>query len=350
MKVPEPKRLPSGTWFIRMRLNGQNVTVNARTKRECSNKAALIKSEYKAGKRKIERSEDGPTLETVLDEYIGKRSAVLSPSTIRGYKAYRANYFLNVMQEPINSIDWQAAVNAEAKAGKSPKTIKNAWNLIKSALRENGVEVSVRLPALAPHEKEWLTAEQIPLFLAAIKDKPGEIGALLALSSLRRSEIYGLDWQDIDLQNKVIHVRSSVVLGDDAKPIKRQQNKTASSTRDVPIFLPRLQTALEAAQMDEGPVVGGNIGTLRKRITAACKAADLPDVGVHGLRHSFASLCYSLGVSELGAMQIGGWSDYQTMRKIYTHISETERKASADKLQDFFKNANKNANGNKKSR
>ncbi|MBQ1307732.1 MAG: hypothetical protein IIY56_06230, partial [Erysipelotrichaceae bacterium] len=111
--------------------------------------------------------------------------------------------------------------------------------------------------------------------------------------------------RDIDLKNKVIHVRASVVLGDDAKPVKRHQNKTASSTRDVPIFLPRLLTALEAAQTDEGPVVAGNIGTLRKHITAACKAADLPDVGVHGLRHSFASLCYSLGVSELGAMQIG---------------------------------------------
>lgn len=350
MKVPEPIKLPSGTWFIRMRLNGQNVTVNARTKRECSNKAALIKSEYKAGKRKIERSEDGPTLDKVLTDYIRKREAVLSPSTVRGYNAIKNTRFLSVMEEPIDKIDWQAAVNDEAKAGASPKSIKNAVGLVRSALRETGREMSVRLPAPKPHEKQWLTSEQIPAFLAAIKDKPGEIGALLALSSLRRSEIYGLDWQDIDLDNKVIHVRSSVVLGDDAKPVKRDQNKTASSTRDVPIFLPRLQTALEAAQMDDGPVVGGNIGTLRKRITAACKAADLPDVGVHGLRHSFASLCYSLGVSELGAMQIGGWSDYQTMRKIYTHISEKERKASADKLQDFFKNANENANGKKKSR
>ena len=350
MKVPEPRKLPSGTWFIQLRLDGVSVPVTGRTEKQCRDAAALIKAEHRAGKRKIARSEDGPTLETVIDAYISKRESILSPSTIRGYKAYKSNYFQSVMQEPINSIDWQAAVNAEAKAGKSPKTIKNAWNLIKSALRENGLEVSVRLPALTPHEKEWLTSDQIPAFMKAIKGKPGEIGALLALSSLRRSEIYGLDWKDVDLKRKVIHVRSSVVLGDDAKPVKRQQNKTASSTRDVPIFLPRLQTALEAAQMDDGPVVGGNIGTLRKQITAACKAADLPDVGVHGLRHSFASLCYSLGVSELGAMQIGGWSDYQTMRKIYTHISEKDRQASAKKLQSFFKNANKNANKGQKIR
>jgi len=350
VKVPEPRKLKSGTWFIQLRLDGVSVPVTASTAKACKHKAELIKAEHRAGKRRIERSEDGPTLEKVLTDYISKREAVLSPSTIRGYNAIKKTRFQKAMDKPISKIDWQAAVNDEAKAGASPKSIKNAWGLVRSALKENGHDVSVRLPAPKPHEKEWLTAEQIPAFLKAIEGKPGEIGALLALSSLRRSEIYGLDWSDIDLDNKVIHVRSSVVLDDDAKPVKRDQNKTASSTRDVPIFLPRLLEALEADQMDDGPVVGGNIGTLRKRITAACKAADLPDVGVHGLRHSFASLCYHLGVSELGAMQIGGWSDYQTMRKIYTHISEKDRKQSAEKLQSFFKNANENANGKKKSR
>ncbi len=344
MKVPEPRKLPSGTWHIRMRLNGENVNVNASTRRECQRKAQLIKAEYKAGKRAIERTEAAPTLSAVLDDYINKRSAVLSPSTIRGYKAYKRVYFQSIMEEPVSSTDWQAAVNAEAAAGTSPKTIKNAWGLIRSALMDTGREVTVTLPAQKPHDKEWLTAEQIPVFMKAIEGKPGEIGALLALSSLRRSEIYGLDWSDIDLKNKVIHVRSSVILGVDARPVKRDQNKTASSTRDVPIFLPRLESALEAVEDKTGPVVTGNVGTLRKRIQRACAAAGLPDVGVHGLRHSFASLCYHLGVSELGAMQIGGWSDYQTMRKIYTHISEKDKQTSANKLQNFFKNANKNAN------
>lgn len=338
MKVPEPIKLSSGTWFIRMRLGGENINVSAPTKKECTNKAALIKSEYRAGKRVSEHK--APTLEKCLDDFISKREAILSPSTIRGYKAIKRTRFQHVMDRPISSVDWQEVINTEAKAGASPKTIKNAWGLVRSAMMEAGHDVSVRLPAQIPHEKEWLTAEQIPVFMKAIEGKPGEIGALLALSSLRRSEIYGLDWKDIDLKNKVIHVRASVVLGDDAKPVKRHQNKTASSTRDVPIFLPRLLTALEAAQTDEGPVVAGNIGTLRKRITAACKAAGLPDVGVHGLRHSFASLCYSLGVSELGAMQIGGWSDYQTMRKIYTHLSQNDKQKSADKLSAYFKNAN----------
>lgn len=339
MKVPEPRKLKSGTWFIQLRLNGVSVPVTASTAKACKHKAELIKAEHRAGKRRIAQAES-PILGTAIDEYIKKREAVLSPSTIRGYKAYRNVYFADVMEKPISSVDWQAAVNAEALAGKSPKTIKNAWSLVRSVLLENGQDVTVQLPALKPSEHEWLTPEQIPSFLKEIKDKPGEAGALLALSSLRRSEIYGLDWKDIDLPGKVIHVRSSVVLGADAKPVKRDQNKTASSTRDVPIFLPRLQTVLKAMEKDEGPVVDGNVGTLRKQIQRACLAAGLPDVGVHGLRHSFASVCYSIGVSELGAMQIGGWNDFQTMRKIYTHLSDFDKQKSAKKLQKFFKDAN----------
>lgn len=336
MKLPEPRQLKSGTWFLQLRLNGVSVSVAASSEKECRDKARLIKAEHKAGKRLTHST---ATLAQALDDYIASRSNVLSPSTLRGYQAYRRTRFQPYMDKPIDKIQWQKAVNDEARIC-SPKTVKNAWGLVSSALTEQGITVTVRLPAQIPHEKQWLTPDEIPAFLDAIRGKDWEVGPLLALSSLRRSEIYGLDWTDIDLDKKVIHVRSSVVLGDDARPVKRSQNKTASSTRDVPIFLPRLYDVLQAAEDKTGVVVPGNIGTLRKRIQSACVKAGLPDVGVHGLRHSFASLCYSLGVSELGAMQIGGWSDYQTMRKIYTHLSQSDRQKSADKLADFFKNAN----------
>ncbi len=242
------------------------------------------------------------------------------------------------MNKSLNSVNWQKAVNDESRLC-SPKTLKNAWGLVRSVLQDNGLDVEVRLPAPDVHEKQWLTVEDIPAFLEAAKGTPGEIGALLALSGLRRSEIYGLQWDDIDLDKREIHIHQSLILGEDAAPVLRQKNKTTSSTRTIPIMLPQLYDALGSVEDKTGAVVTGNIGTLRKRITRICAAAGLPDVGVHGLRHSFASLCYSLGVSELAAMQLGGWSDYQTMRKIYTHLSEMDRRKDADKLTDFFKNA-----------
>ena len=336
MKIPKATELPSGSYRIRLNLGGQRVSVTEKSEKEAIKKAELLTVQYEHG-LKMDVSGPSVKLGVAIDRYIEARENILSPSTIRGYQAYRSTRFQPYMNRQLNQIDWQRAVNAEAKTGCSPKTLKNAWGLIRSALSENGMDVTVRLPAQTPHEKEWLTPEQIPLFMSAIRDKPGEIGALLALSGLRRSEIYGLDWKDVDLSNKVIHVKQSMVLNDKAEPVVRKQNKTASSTRDVPIFIQRLYDALSAVPDKTGMVVLGNIGTLRKRITTACATAELPDIGVHGLRHSFCSLCYSLGISELGAMRLGGWNDFQTMRKVYTHLSELDENKSAEKLTAFFK-------------
>ena len=66
----------------------------------------------------------------------------------------------------------------------------------------------------------------------------------------------------------------------------------------------------------------------------------VPGIGVHGLRHSFASLCYHLGRSERETMAIGGWKDQNTMRKIYTHISEADLKKANEKLAAFFTKKN----------
>lgn len=328
--------MTSGNYFIQLRLGGQSIPVTAATRKECIRQAELIKAEHRAGKREAQSGKI--TLAAALDEYIDKRRNVLSPSTVNGYQSIKRTRFLNYMGRDISGVDWQRAVNEEALLC-SPKTLKNAWGLIRSVLAENGKAVTVKLPAMQKKEKAWLDAQEIKRFLKAAEGKPGEIGALLALSSLRKSEIYGLDWKDIDLDRKIIHVHSSLVRGE-TELVHRDKNKTAASTRDVPIFLDRLDALLASTEKKEGPVITSAIGTLYDQINTICRQADLPLVGVHGLRHSFASLCYSLGISELGAMQIGGWSDFQTMRRIYTHLSEAEKKTSADKLMEFFKNAN----------
>jgi len=60
-------------------------------------------------------------------------------------------------------------------------------------------------------------------------------------------------------------------------------------------------------------------------------------------------LAYHLGVPEKVAMQIGGWSDRETMSKIYTHLAQMDVAKYEIEMTDFYKNANENANVNKKS-
>ena len=66
------------------------------------------------------------------------------------------------------------------------------------------------------------------------------------------------------------------------------------------------------------------------------REAGVTVVGNHGLRHSFASLGYHLGISERQLMELGGWSDYQTMHKIYIRVAQSSEEAAKNKISEFF--------------
>lgn len=344
MKVPEPRKLKSGNYFIQLRLNGVSVPVTASTAKECKRQAELIKAEHRAGKRDAMGLGPALSLDKAISNYIDSRRNVLSPSTIRGYEIIRKNRFQAQMKEKLNAINWQSAINAETKVC-GPKTLKNAWGLIVSVLAYHQLHVpKVKLPQMKPAEKEWLEPEQIPVFVQAVATEPCAIPALLALHGLRRSEIYALDWDAININANTITVKGAVVPDENHKFVRKETTKNISSRRTVPIVIPELAVLLAEAQAAGTDVVSGSPNTLCHRINRVCEKVGLPPVGVHGLRHSFASLGYHLGIPEREMMELGGWSDNATMQKIYTHIAKADRLKNENKLAEYFKNANKNAN------
>jgi len=157
-----------------------------------------------------------------------------------------------------------------------------------------------------------------------------------ALSSLRVSEIEALDWEDIPPHPKFIRVAGAVVPDEHNKKIKKQQNKNSTSTRNVPVMIPELASALERDRQPSGPVLSHDQCSLRRAIRRVCKANDLPNVGIHGLRHSFASLAYHLQMPEKIAMEIGGWADATTMHKIYTHIAKSDIERYQTAMMEFY--------------
>lgn len=342
MKVPTPRKLKSGTWFIQLRLGGESIPVSAKTKKECVDQARLIKAEYLAGKREVKvekKPNTGPTLEGAIDQYIAKRDAVLSPSTLRGYQSIRRSRFTEMMKRPIYEIadvEWQSACNREARLC-SAKTLKNSWGLVSSVLSENGKSPpKVKLPQVVASERPFLEPEQIKSFIKAIEGTSVEIPALLALSSLRRSEILGLHWESIDLKKKIIRVKGAMVYDENNRLTEKKENKNRSSARIVPIMIEELYQALSAAKQESGLVTQLAPNTIQRGIDRICKENGMPKVGIHGLRHSFVSLAYHLRVPEKIVMEIGGWSDYQTMRKIYTHIAKSDVSRYTEQFKGFF--------------
>ena len=350
MKIPKAKKLPSGSWFIRLRLGGEEICITEATEKAAIRQATLIKAEHRAGVRQA-RTKDERTVRQVIDAYIDSRRGVLSPSTINGYAAIARTRFQSIMSLPAANVkDWQKVVSDEAKLC-AAKTLKNAWGFLASCLNAAKINVpDVRLPQIVRKDRPWLDYEQVLAFLDAVRGKSFEIPALLGLHGLRRSEIYAMRWSDIDLQKNLLHVRGAVVLGEDQKPVLKDTNKNVSSRRDIPIMIPRLHDLLKNASKDSPSVVQTNLTTLYAQVNTVCRRADLPEVGVHGLRHSFASLCYHVGLGEVETMQLGGWADPGTMRKIYRHLADQDRDKAAERLAAFFaasKNGNENGNERK---
>lgn len=359
VKLPKIEQLPSGAWHTRVLIDNRRISITRDTYDECVAEYLALKSGVMESKS--QGSQNKVSLGEAVDAYINStrdlvRRGRRSPSTVYGYVRYRNNTFQSAMRYNVYTTTdqrWQQAIDDEKKMGRSSKYIKNAWGLMSAAIKkETGRQPKVVLFEKEENERPFLEPEQIDIFVEAIKGQPIEIPALLCLSSLRRSEMLGLTWKNVDFANRAIYVRGAKVRGEDGLNLK-PQTKTKKSRRPVPM-IPPLYDALMAAQKDSEFVVNAATCTLFKHINKICQENSLPEVGMHGLRHSFASLAYHMGIPEMIAAEIGGWRDLGTMHKIYTHLAERDIAKRSREFTDYFnpeaikKRQIGNDNGNEK--
>ena len=332
MKLPTPTKIRNGVYRTRLRLGGKSIYIYGSTEAECRRNATAVKANHLTGK--VVQTKCALTTAEAITKYISDRPK-LSPSTVRGYTSIRNNVFREASNEPIADVDWQMVVDQDPH---SPKTVRNAWGLISSVLADNRIPVpKLRLPQSQGGERPFLQPEQIPVFIAAIRNNPFELAALFALHSLRRSEILDVTLADIDLKRNLIHVRGAAVMDTNNAVIHKATNKNASSKRDVPIMIPRLaELCREQNCCKTDYIVTCHPNTIWREVNSVCRKAGLPEVGCHGLRHSFVSLAYHLGWSELATMSVAGYSDYGTMRKIYTHLADADKAHAVQSMKDFF--------------
>lgn len=329
-KIPKAKQKPNGKWFIQLRLkDGDGIQRSEYILRDTKAACEAAAAEIKYGLKKAPKSFG--TLREAVDEYIDSRRGVLSPSTIRGYSQLAGRYFQELMDRDMTSVNWQRAVNS---LDVSAKTKRNAWGLFSAAMAARGFKPDVLIARSPRRDMPFLTADQIQTFLTVVRDSDVEIAALLALHSLRRSELMALSADDIDLRRRIIRIRGAVVQQEDGTWVRTELNKTDGSSRDVPIMIPRLEELITA--LEAGTPVIRCASHLTERINQRCQAAELPAVGLHGLRRSFASLAYSLGLNERETMAIGGWANLQTVHKHYVYLSDQQVSDAAKKMAAFY--------------
>lgn len=320
--MAKAKKLPSGMWRCLAHSEGINKSFTAYTKRE----AELMALEWQEGRRE-KRNPANLTVDELLTQYIESRSEILSPSTIAGYRKIQCNYFTDLKLKKIskvNEIDVQREIN-ELSASVSPKTVRNAYGLLRSAC---GFQFNITLPKKRKPKYRTPNVEGIESILANTAGTPVEVPVLLALwCGLRMSEIRGLKWSKVFHDHIVI---DNVIVDVDGEPIEKPP-KTTESERTIEIS-PYLYDKIMSEPHKTEYVTNLSGHAIYQRFQGltgnVCR--------FHDLRHANASVMMLLNIPDAYAMRRGGWETEDIYKKTYTQTLTEGEKEAADKINTFF--------------
>ena len=338
MKTPKAEKLKSGNWRVQIMVNGKRHSVTASTKKEAQQKAKEIFAGAELEKR------IPLTVGKAIDKYIESKEGVLSPSTIRSYKAIRRNDLQSIMDinvSDLTHLDVQRAVSEDQQKGKSPKTIRNSHSLLVSVLKQvrPNFILNTRLPQKLPKTIRIPTEEEMKLIWKEAEGTKYELPILIASwLGLRMSEIKGLRYGDI--HDNYIHIQRAMVKGEDGYVVKG--TKTVSGDRIIkwPTFLDQKLDQYTIAFYPQAlpgnyifPFEGHLIYDALGRF---CKSAGVPRYRFHDLRHFAASEAHFLGVPDKYAMQRMGHATDNMLKTVYQHTMKDKEDAFADIIDDHM--------------
>lgn len=185
------------------------------------------------------------------------------------------------------------------------------------------------LPQKRKQEVQIPSESDMQAIVAAAKGTVYELPILLAAwLGLRRSEILGLCWRDVD--GEYLHIRRAVVRGENG-PIEKG-TKTTSGTRRI--HLPPYLTQLIQVQ----PKISEHILSLTapsvySGFVRVCKKAGVPHYRFHDLRHFNASTLLAEGIPDKYSMQRMGHATNNMLKTTYQHTLR-DRELSYDQRID----------------
>jgi|SRR5579875_672349 integrase len=262
----------------------------------------------------------------------------------------------------------QAFYKKKLEDGLSATTVISFHNLLHKAL-----ETAVRWNLLArnpcdlvspPRRKHFeiqpLSIQQIRQFLAVTRGHRQEALFILALATgMRRGELLGLKWQDIDLERGTLQVRRILTRIPSKLPGKgfeEAEPKTDKGRRSIvlPSFaveaLRQHRLRQREAKLKAGPAwrdhdyvfctpIGTHLNPTRDVLDVLksfLKQAGLPDIRFHDLRHSSATMLLGMQVHPKIVQEILGHSQIAITMDIYSHILPTMQEEAMNKLNDVL--------------
>lgn len=342
LKIPEPEKLPSGSWRIRIQVNGQKYSITDKDKKIVKQRAKEIYAGAKVDKYVP------MTVDQAMEAYIKAKEHVLSPATVYGYEKNRRNYLRSISGININKLtqeDVQRAVDFDAARGISPKTLRNAHGFLSAILKfyRPNFALNTTLPQKEHYEPVIPEENDMQKIWLVCRGSEYELPILLgAWFGLRMSEIRGLKFSDI--VGDKLHVQRAVVRGipKDPKSERKTESReklTKSFSGDRWIKIPETISQLIAKQPKRSEFICPySESAIYKNYKKACEKAGVPATRFHDLRHFEASESHSIGIpDEYQIKRLGHKTDHM-LKTTYRHVMKSKEDPFADAINEQMSN------------
>jgi len=240
--------------------------------------------------------------------------------------------------------------------GLSAKTVRNINQVISSAMAfainqkliATNPTDGCALPKLEHREMKTIPAEQLASFLHEAKESGVfELYYIELATGLRRGELLGLKWEDIDLKQGIIHVRRQIARIDGE--IVEAPLKTKNSYRSVSIGQDAIEILREQRRKTNSEYVfpsptGGPMSpdSVLKMLHRVLKRAGLPQIRFHDMRHTFATMALQNGVDiKTVSGMLGHYSAGFTL-DTYAHVTTAAQRQAANTMANILSGAVEN--------
>lgn len=257
--------------------------------------------------------------------------------------------------------------NKRTKGGLAPKTIKHYHTMI-SSIMDRAVKWGivpenpcrkVDPPKVNRHQIDCLNDKEAAIFVEGLETEPLEDRAMFTLAlftGMRRGELLGLEWPDVDFETAVISIRRTSQYGGAKLGTYTDDTKTEQSKRSIRItpsivdLLKKYKAEQAAHRLRLGDMWNSDWfehprlftnqdgkpmspSTPLNRLKKLLDRLGLRQVSLHSLRHTSATLLIQQGVNVRTVSSRLGHSQTSTTMNIYAHQLQSADAAAAEALE-----------------
>lgn len=308
-----------------------------------------------------------PTIQQWLSLWYAERSKdELKPKTLEGYEEKIRRYILpylgHIRIDMLDVVDVRLWI-AELREDLADSTVRNTYRILHTAFDQavndkkldKNVVHSVKPPKVRVQEAIALSPEQIHILLQAVEGhRLAPLYYTVITLGLRKGEVLGLRWSDLDWKSATLKVRQQVQTIRGKTDI--QTPKTEAGVRALPIpplLLARLRAHWDYQQQERlkpdwhehGIIFPSEVGTLLiprnliRHYHGVLVQVRLEGVRFHDLRHTCMSLLDYVGATEAVGSAILGHSK-RTMTQWYTHANAQRMREAVEAVERIIQGTN----------